>query len=548
MNIIKKINFKLLLIICLAILLRFYQLGQVPHGITWDEAAIGYNGFAIWHTRRDEWLERLPISFKSFGDYKAPLAIYINSLFTFLFGMNPWAVRLPFAISSIICIIIFYYLTIEILNFFQRKNHHFNEIKQFAFFSTLFLTLSPWHFHFSRIAFESGMAMMFFLTALCCFFKFLNLNQTSHKLKYLNLKQFISLFMAVTLFSAAIYTYHSAKIIVPILLFYFLIKYWHYFYRNKKISLIIILWGLFILRPIMIDSFFGQGLTRGGTLIFSQHLNLAVLILTVFKNLLIHLSPHFLIFGQADNLRHGADAWSVLLPSTYILFLWAIFKFLFNLIKKKTVNHYSEFQKFVMIWLLISLLPAGLSKTVPHANRALFALPAIIYLAISIGIPYWQMFYSQFKKKTKSKLKIYLVPSFIILHLIFFTLFLNYYFHQYAQKSGAEFQDGYLAAFQYVYDYEKGQNNKKKVDKIIFTSDYGQPYIYALFVRKTNPIWYQGGSLIKYEFVNDININDLSRKNTVIVASQIDDLPIDKAEKIIYGSNGDIRFKIYVTE
>ncbi len=53
---------------------------------------------------------------------------------------------------------------------------------------------------------------------------------------------------------------------------------------------------------------------------------------------------------------------------------------------------------------------------------------------------------------------------------------------------------------------------EKQVEKILFTSDYGQPYIYALFVRETNPIWYRGGSLIKYEFKDEINMDDLSRK------------------------------------
>src|SRR5579859_2096178 len=71
----------------LATFLRFYKLSEIPHGMTWDEAAIGYNGFAVFTTHRDEWLQRFPISFKSFGDFKAPLAIYLNGFFTFLFGL-----------------------------------------------------------------------------------------------------------------------------------------------------------------------------------------------------------------------------------------------------------------------------------------------------------------------------------------------------------------------------------------------------------------------------------------------------------------------------
>ena len=90
------------LILALAAAGRFYQRGVIPHGMTWDEAAIGYNGHAIVVARRDEWLVKLPISFRSFGDYKAPLAIYINGIFTTLWGMNLWAVRLPFALANVV--------------------------------------------------------------------------------------------------------------------------------------------------------------------------------------------------------------------------------------------------------------------------------------------------------------------------------------------------------------------------------------------------------------------------------------------------------------
>lgn len=105
----------LIAILLLASLLRFYQLGRVPQGMAVDEVAIGYNGFAIWQARRDEWLEFLPISFRSYGDYKAPLAIYINAFSTAIFGLNLWAVRLPFTVFSILAVLGIYCLVRELL-------------------------------------------------------------------------------------------------------------------------------------------------------------------------------------------------------------------------------------------------------------------------------------------------------------------------------------------------------------------------------------------------------------------------------------------------
>src|SRR3990172_10276994 len=108
---VKELRWGIVFILLLAAGLRLYQLGQVPHGMYWDEAAIGYNGYAVLTTRRDEWLTRLPVSFWSFGDYKAPLAIYLNGLFTAVFGMTLWAVRVPFALSGVGVVLGMIYLT-----------------------------------------------------------------------------------------------------------------------------------------------------------------------------------------------------------------------------------------------------------------------------------------------------------------------------------------------------------------------------------------------------------------------------------------------------
>jgi 4-amino-4-deoxy-L-arabinose transferase-like glycosyltransferase len=141
---------KTLLIIVITLLcaagIRLYQLGVVPHGFTWDEAAIGYNGYAVVTTRRDEWLERLPVSFRSFGDYKAPLAIYINGVFTVPLGLNPLIVRLPFALAGVASVAIFYWLLIELFRF-QKITH----VGKLAVLGAAILTRAPvlslaWHY------------------------------------------------------------------------------------------------------------------------------------------------------------------------------------------------------------------------------------------------------------------------------------------------------------------------------------------------------------------------------------------------------------------
>ena len=136
----------LLLLLVVGGIVRLYALGTVPHGLAWDEAAIGYNGFAILETRRDEWLQRLPVSFRSFGDYKAPLAIYVNGISTAIFGLTPFGVRLPFAVAGIVSIGVFAAVIFELWRSDTMRTNAY-------LFGALLLVTSPWHIHYSSVAF-----------------------------------------------------------------------------------------------------------------------------------------------------------------------------------------------------------------------------------------------------------------------------------------------------------------------------------------------------------------------------------------------------------
>jgi len=507
-----------LLILLIATSLRFYELGNIPHGMTWDEAAIGYNGYAIFTTRRDEWLKRLPISFWSFGDYKAPFAIYLNGLFTFLFGMNLWAVRFPFAVSGVLSVL---GLILFVKQFLIDEEHIEEETARFwAIVAGGFLTFSPWHLHFSRAGFESGMALMFLIWGLYFWQRYWN-------------NQKLWLVLSGISFILAIYTYHSAKITIPLLI---LILVWQK--RKKILSNLkqIIMAGLIaggLLTPFIYVSIFGMGLQRAGTLVFSQGLNIFVLCKTIIFQTITHLSPKFLFFGETTTLRHGDGHWGVLLITTGILGLVAIFKFL---IKHKKSPLFS----LSTVLIVTGLLPAILGTEVPHSNRALLALPGFLLLAV-VGLRELACFTNPIIQRS-------ILGSFLLFHSLLAIAYLHDYYTIFARESATAFQDGYLEAFTYLIPFEKGQNGNNQVDKIVFSSDYGQPYIYALFARKTNPIWYQGGSLIRYEFKDEVTIGDLERENTIVVASNKDDLlgKNDKADKIIYGSDGSERFRIYL--
>lgn len=88
-----KEKYFLLLILFLGFIVRIYNISYPP--LLWDEASIGYNAYSILTTARDEHGQFLPLIFKSFGDYKPGLYIYLTLPFVALFGLSPLAVRLP---------------------------------------------------------------------------------------------------------------------------------------------------------------------------------------------------------------------------------------------------------------------------------------------------------------------------------------------------------------------------------------------------------------------------------------------------------------------
>ena len=111
-----KIKFWLILIILLAAVLRFYKLGQVPSGFVNDEAAFGYNAYSLLKTGKDEFGKAWPIIFRSFGEGKLPVYVYLTVPSVAIFGLNEFAVRLPSALFGVLTVFMLYLLGLEIGN------------------------------------------------------------------------------------------------------------------------------------------------------------------------------------------------------------------------------------------------------------------------------------------------------------------------------------------------------------------------------------------------------------------------------------------------
>jgi 4-amino-4-deoxy-L-arabinose transferase-like glycosyltransferase len=97
----------LVLIMLLASILRLWQLGNIPNGITNDESGYMYSAYSIWKTGHDVSGRLFPLSFNLDNSF-SPVYIYATAPFVGILGLNPFIGRLPYALISILVVFLIY--------------------------------------------------------------------------------------------------------------------------------------------------------------------------------------------------------------------------------------------------------------------------------------------------------------------------------------------------------------------------------------------------------------------------------------------------------
>ncbi|KKU47243.1 MAG: hypothetical protein UX67_C0044G0001, partial [Candidatus Woesebacteria bacterium GW2011_GWF2_46_8] len=195
-----KNNSLFLLIVLLAIALRFAGIEKVPPALNWDEISHGYNAYSILKTGKDEWGAVLPTIFRAYGDYKLPVYIYLTALSEAIFGLTALAVRLPGVLAGIVTVVFTYFLARKLFN------------PKVALLSSLLVAIEPWSLFLSRGAFEANLALALILPGFYFFLK--------------GLKESKYLVLATFLLGLSVWTYNSARIFVPLMIAATKILYW----------------------------------------------------------------------------------------------------------------------------------------------------------------------------------------------------------------------------------------------------------------------------------------------------------------------------------
>ncbi len=336
------------------------------------------------------------------------------------------------------------------------------------------LAMSPWQIIFSRTSYETNVSLMFLLIMIWSFYKYKQNNKW--------------LLLTALMAGLSFLTYHSERVVTPLVLLVLFIKEWKNIFCKKNIKILVasFLLGLILVLPtvklmttpgflsrlnslsILSDgvkkpSGFNENLSDWKGIIFN---NRPLLQLREFGSLYTsYFSPRYL-FGLGDpGLR---SSYPDLAP-----FLWWQLPFFVvgvGWLFKKGEKKEKEFKFLIILLMLVSPIPASITRDPFSSIRALpLAFPLIVLTAIGLN---------KFVEKFKNIGGLILILlTFWSLGKIYLSVFkFNDYFRGYSWDAGVE---------------EMINEVKDESLPIVIDNTRGEIYSQVLFFTIFDPAKYQ---------------------------------------------------------
>lgn len=467
-----KIKLLFVSIIVLAFFIRFYNVTITPPGLTWDEAALGYNAYSIQQTGRDEYGTFLPLNLKSFGDYKPALYAYLIIPFLSIFGLTELSVRLPSVLAGVGFVILIYFLIKELFN-----------NKSLGLISSLVAAISPLSIQFSRVAYESNLALFANLLATLLFIK--------------GLKKTYFLPLSMMFFGLSLFIYQSSRLFVPLLVIGLMTIYWKQLKIDRwaiggvVLALFFVATVGFLLlgadqsKRLQTMNFFAytraedsvtQIATEDKTTV--QNINFQILhgewfayVRGLVERYVVYFSPKMLFVDGDYDPRHRVPDFGILYFTSALFIPLG----LLYLLRKN-----NQGSRLILFWLILAPLPAVLSRDLTNMIRALnFIVPLIILDAAGM--------YFALSEVLKINRRLFYITILVISGAVLFNflIFTDQYFVHMPKKYSKAWLYGYKQIVDMI------PQNTSSYNKVVMSDTYGQPYIYYLFYKKYPPQQFQ---------------------------------------------------------
>jgi hypothetical protein len=334
------------------------------------------------------------------------------------------------------------------------------------------LAISPYDIHFSRGLWETNFALFYFMLGLLLFYQGLKRKNWLLTLAFLS-------------FVLSMMSYHSGKVVVPVVLialigFYFK-KLWAL--KWKFFLGLLIMFGLFV--GMVLDPRL-SGLARAQQTKFPEdviqktdvykktHNETLAFASIIWKQYWLHFEPDFLYkFGDLSPRNSSKN-----IGEFYRL---EVFYFVIGL---AFLIYFRKKSGFILLtWLLIAPLPSAVVQGAPNATRSLYMM-GVFQLIAAFGI--WQFLRiigrtcQKYVLTSKPKIPYAGIAAGFLVVLFLFSLkeYTDYYFRVYASKEAQEWQYGMKDIVQKVQKHPE-------YNTVYMTDVRSQPYIFFLYYLKT---------------------------------------------------------------
>jgi 4-amino-4-deoxy-L-arabinose transferase-like glycosyltransferase len=271
----------LLIIIGIAIALRFFAFTSLPAGLNQDELSAGYESYSLVHNGTDRWGAKWPAYFLSWGSGQNVLLSYLMMPIIAIFGLSAATIRVIPALLGVGSVILLYFTI--------KKAANVNT----GLVAAAVLAVSPWAVFGSRWGLESNILPFFMLLGV---FSFLY-SRGSHHAKFL-------IPISLVPFALALYAYAIAIFVVPLLLVGLFILYRKEILQRKMLYAISVAVFLLVATPILLFFFVNSVLHSSPA--FLTHLPFSVPLLVENRlsqvhTALIATNKDFIITGFQDH-------------------------------------------------------------------------------------------------------------------------------------------------------------------------------------------------------------------------------------------------------
>ncbi len=466
--------FILAIIFAAALFLRFYKLSEFPVGFHIDEASLGYNGYSLLLTGKDENNKILPLYVDMFGDNRPSGYHYLTVLPIKILGLNEFSTRLPAALFGSLTIFAIFFLVVTI---FQDK--------RLGLVSSFLVAIAPWHFVLSRASAEAVVALLFITIGFGLFFNSLQ----KQKIR--------SLLMSIVFMTGSFLFYHTPRVFVPGLLAVFILMFLPTIKKSSKKYRIGLFFSFIAMSVIAVFLVFGisGGIGRFNQVnIFSSFetdffqkqqiqedtvAGSSTIVSRFFHNKvtnvsLVFISNYFDYFGFNFLFTKGGLPIWYSIPRVgllYFLELPYLFLGIYYLVRSKNI-----YQKIPLVWLLVAPVVSAITMDdVPNINRVIAMFPMLEVIA-GFG-------FLSFIKNITYKKKVATLTVLLLLLNSFY--FLHQYFYNAKTHKPWYRNNGFSEMMNNV------KQNYNKYDLIVMSKYQGGIYPLVLFYMQYDPKQYQ---------------------------------------------------------